>query len=81
MAAKYKLIEKNQPFVGDASASFRQGESSINTRFKENFMIAPNHPTLKNIWANLVAAMGWADFDEQEINQKINTRQQFRFAT
>ena len=29
MAAKYKLIEKNQPFVGDASASFRQGESSI----------------------------------------------------
>ena len=54
---------------------------TLNTRFQENFMRAPNHPTLKNLWANLVAAMGWADFDEQEINQKINTRQQFRFAT
>jgi hypothetical protein len=25
--------------------------------------------------------MGWADFDEQELKQRINTRQQFRFAT
>ena len=54
---------------------------TLNTRFQENFMRAPNHPTLKNLWANLVSAMGWADFDEQEIKQRINTRQQFRFAT
>jgi len=52
---------------------------TLNTRFQEDFMRATNHPTLKNLWANLVAAMGWADFDEQELKQRINTRQQFRF--
>jgi len=54
---------------------------TLNTRFQENFMNAPNHPTLKNLWDNLVSAMGWAEFDEQELKQRINTRQQFRFAT
>lgn len=54
---------------------------TLNTRFQEDFMKRPNHPTLKNLWANLVAAMTWFDFNEEEIKQRINTRQQFRFAT
>ena len=54
---------------------------TLNTRFQENFMRAPNHPTLKDLWAKLVSAMGGPDFDEQELKQRINTRQQFRFAT
>lgn len=29
LAAKYKLVEKNQPFVGNARARFRQGDSVI----------------------------------------------------
>jgi hypothetical protein len=29
LAGKYKLVRKNQPFVGDAQATFRQGDSSI----------------------------------------------------
>jgi hypothetical protein len=54
---------------------------TLNTRFQENFMKAANHPTLKNLWANLVAAMTWADFGEEEITQRFNTRRQFRFPT
>ena len=54
---------------------------TINTRFQENFMNTKNHPTLKNLWRDLVAAMQWFDFDEQEIEYMIGTRQQFRFST
>ena len=54
---------------------------TINTRFQENFMKAPNHPTLKNLWSNLVAVMQWVDLDEQELKDRISTRKQFRFAT
>ena len=54
---------------------------TLNTRFQENFMRAANHPTLKNLWSNLVGAMIWTEFSEQEIQQRINTRQQFRFST
>ena len=54
---------------------------TINTRFQENFMNAKNHPTLKNLWRDLVAAMQWFDFDEQELEYRIGTRQQFRFST
>ena len=54
---------------------------TINTRFQEKFMKAPNHPTLKNLWFNLVAVMQFVDFDEQELKDRISTRQQFRFAT
>ena len=54
---------------------------TLNSRFQENFMKAANYPTLKNLWANLVAAMLWTEFSEQEVQQRINTRQQFRFST
>ena len=54
---------------------------TINTRFKDNFMKVPNHPTLKNLWFKLVAVMQFVDLDEQEIKDRLNTRQQYRFAT
>lgn len=54
---------------------------TLNTRFQDSFMKAPNHPTLRNIWSNLVAVMQWVDFEEQELKERINTRQQFRFST
>jgi len=54
---------------------------TINTRFQENFMKTKNHPTLKNLWRDLVAAMQWFDFDEQELEYRIGVRQQFRFST
>ena len=54
---------------------------TLNTRFQEDFMRAKNHPTLKNLWLDLVSAMKWVDLDEQPVNNRINTRQQFRFST
>ena len=54
---------------------------TLNTRFQEKFMRAKNHPTLKNLWRDLVAAMQWFDFDEQELKNRISARQQFRFST
>lgn len=52
---------------------------TLNTRFQEKFMQAANHPTLKNLWAKLVAAMTWHEFSEEEITQRVNTPLQFRF--
>jgi hypothetical protein len=53
---------------------------TINTRFQENFMKAKNHPTLKNLWRDLVAVMQWVELDEQELKNIENTPRQFRFA-
>lgn len=53
---------------------------TINTRFQENFMKAKNHPTLKNLWRDLVAVMQWVELDEQELKNIESTPRQFRFA-
>lgn len=53
---------------------------TLNTRFQEGFMKGKNHPTLKNLWFDLVAAMQWAEVDEQELECINRTRRQFRFA-
>lgn len=54
---------------------------TLNTRFQEKFMNARNHPTIKNHWINLIAILRCVDLDEQEIKDRVNTRQQFRFST
>jgi len=54
---------------------------TLNTRFREDFMKAKNHPTLKNLWLDLVAAMQWLEFNEQELQRISSTRRQFRFTT
>ena len=54
---------------------------TLNTRFQESFMTGKNHPTLKNLWRSLVAAMEWAELDECELKCIDETRWQFRFST
>jgi hypothetical protein len=52
---------------------------TLNTRFQECFMKAKNHPTLKNLWLDLVAVMRWVELDAQELKRIDGTRRQFRF--
>ena len=54
---------------------------TLNIRFQECFMKAKNHPTLKNLWLDLVAVMQWAELDAQELESINSTRRQFRFTT
>lgn len=54
---------------------------TLTTRFKENFLGGKNHPTLKNLWRDLVAAMQWVELDTQELESVADTRWQFRFGT
>jgi hypothetical protein len=54
---------------------------TLNTRFKETFMNSKNHPTLKNLWLDLVAVMKWLELDEQELQRIGSARRQFRFTT
>ena len=43
-------------------------------------MKAKNHPTLKNIWLDLVFAMKAFELNEQELEHINSTRRQFRFS-
>ena len=54
---------------------------TLNTRFKENYLNGKNHPTLKSLWGDLVAAMKWVELDTQELDSVADTRWQFRFET
>lgn len=54
---------------------------TLNTRFKENFLNGKNHPTLKNLWRDLVAAMQWVELDRRVLESLAGTRWQFRFDT
>ena len=42
-------------------------------------MKAKNHPTLKNLWLDLVAVMQWVELDVQELKRIDGTSRQFRF--
>ncbi len=52
---------------------------TLNTRFREDFMKAKNHPTLKSLWVQLVSAMQCFEINEQELQGISGTRRQFRF--
>ncbi len=54
---------------------------TLTTRFRENYLEGKNHPTLKNLWSDLVAAMQWSELDTQELERFASVRQQFRFGT
>ena len=54
---------------------------TLNTRFREDFMKAKNHPTLKSLWVQLVSAMQCFEINEQELQGISGTRRQFRFIT
>jgi hypothetical protein len=49
---------------------------TLTTRFCEAFMKAKNHPTLKNIWLDLVFAMKAFELNEQELEHINSTRRQ-----
>jgi hypothetical protein len=53
---------------------------TLTTRFREAFMKAKNHPTLKNLWLDLVFAMKAFELNEQELEHINSTRRQFRFS-
>lgn len=42
-------------------------------------MKAKNHPTLKNLWLDLVAVMQWVELDEQELKRIDGNHRQFQF--
>lgn len=50
---------------------------ALNTRFQGGFMKAKNHPTLKNLWPDLVAVTQWVELDGQELKRIDGTRPQF----
>lgn len=52
---------------------------TLTTRFKENFLAGKNHPTVKNLWRDLVAAMQWVELNEQTLADLAGERRQFRF--
>jgi hypothetical protein len=54
---------------------------TLTTRFREDFMMAKNHPTLKNLWLDLIFAMKGFELNELELAHINSTRRQFRFAT
>ncbi len=54
---------------------------TLTTRFREDFMTAKNHPTLKNLWLDLIFAMKGFELNELELAHINSTRRQFRFAT
>jgi len=54
---------------------------TLTTRFREDFMMAKNHPTLKNLWLDLIFAMKGFELNEQELALINSTRRQLRFAT
>ena len=46
---------------------------------RDIFLTSKNHPTLKNLWQDLIAAMKWAKLDVKRL-QKINKQKiQYRF--
>ena len=53
---------------------------TLTTRFREAFMKAKNHPTLKNLWLDLVFAMKCFELNDQELEHINSTRRQFRFS-
>ena len=54
---------------------------TLTTRFREDFMKAKTHPTLKNLWLDLIFAMQGFELNEQELAHINSTRRQFRFIT
>ena len=53
----------------------------LSIHFQKAYFSGKNHPTLKNLWQDLIAAMKWAELDEERL-QGIRTQKiQFRFIT
>ena len=51
------------------------------TRFQKLYFSTKNHPTLKSLWQNLIAAMKWAELDVDHLQAITVQKIQFRFIT
>jgi len=51
------------------------------TRFQEDYLQGKNHPTLKSLWEDLVAAMKWANVKAHQLKKILKTKIQFWFVT
>ena len=50
----------------------------LSIQFRETFLNSKNHPTLKSLWRDLIAAMKWVKLDVKRLHtikkQKIQSR-------
>ena len=51
------------------------------TLFQKEYLQGKNHPTLINIWSELIAAMKWAKLKVKKLQKILGTRIQYRFIT
>ena len=51
----------------------------ISTRFQKIYLSTKNHPTLKSLWQDLIAAMKWAELDSDHLLAITVQKIQFRY--
>jgi len=51
----------------------------LSTHFQEAYFSGKNHPTLKSLWQDLIAAMKWAELDKERLHKIKTQKIQFRF--
>lgn len=49
--------------------------------FVKNFLQGKNHPTLKSLWKQLIAAMEWAEITFKHLKERQEIPKQIRFVT
>jgi len=53
----------------------------LSIQFRETFLNSKNHPTLKSLWRDLIAAMKWAKLDVKRLHTIKKQKIQSRFIT
>ena len=66
----YKMKHKYSRVNYQASKNYYQ-LMVLSCQFQDIFLMSKNHPTLKSLWQDLIAAMKWAQLDVKRL-QKIN---------
>jgi hypothetical protein len=51
------------------------------TRFQDTYLKAKNHPTIKALWQQMIAALCWASLDKKQLRAIRKQKCQFRFIT
>jgi len=46
--------------------------------FQDRYLKGKNHPTLKNIWKNMLSAMEWSELDSKKLEDIAKEQRQFR---
>ena len=47
--------------------------------FQKNYLREKNHPTLQEIWENIIATMKWGRIKTSKLKEILATRIQYRF--